>query len=128
MEKIFLPNKWFVLFCALLIVVWAFLQLVANTRISDEAKAYGQNIFTWYWSGPNWQSRVEKLDTEIVRRTATDAIVKIKGKQVLSLATQDEGGELKQTTGNAEKSVDCAATLTFYRLNNDWILGKVEFN
>ena len=123
MEKIFHPNKWFVLFCGLLVLVWAGLQAVANMRIADEARLAGRRIFSWEWPGRSWFSRAEITDAKVVRRTDTDAIVKIKGHQYLNVPQAadpaDKGKEKSEV-------VDCHATLTFYRSSNRWMLGKVE--
>lgn len=122
MESIFRPNKWFVWFCALLIVVWVGLQTVSNMRLVDEAKRIGQHIFTWSWSGPNWTSQAEITEATVVKRGDADAIVKIRGRQTL---TYKQG---KMLAKKEEKTADVVeATLTFYRANNNWILGKVEF-
>jgi|SRR5215471_9453312 len=123
MESIFRPNKWFVLFCALLIVVWGGYQIVANMRIADEAKLIGHDMFTWDWPELGWSSRAQITDATVVRRSDTDAIVKIKGEQRMT--------SLRQATSESKESpqpsvVDLNATLTFYRLSNDWVLGRVE--
>lgn len=120
MDKIFYPNKWFVAFCALLIVVWGALQLIINMRVTDEAKQIGELIFTWSWKGLDCQSSAQITGAEVLKRTATDAIVKIRGKQVLTCITADQGNARKP------QEVDCTATLTFYRSSSNWVLGKVE--
>lgn len=123
MEKIFTPNKWFVAFCGLLVVVFLSLKWVINMRIADEAKEIGQEIFTWKWDSLNWQSSAEMTGAEVLRVTDTDAIVKVQGKQVLTRSSgdgQNEAGQPKREV------VDCGATLTFYKSSNKWKLGKVE--
>lgn len=123
MEKIFTPNKWFVAFCGLLVLVFLSLKWVINTRIADEAKEIGQEIFTWSWDSQHWKSSAEMTGAEVLRVTDTDAIVKVQGKQVLTQL----GGD-GQSVAGAPKSevVDCSATLTFYKSSNKWKLGKVE--
>ncbi len=122
MDKIFSPNKWFVVFCGLLVVTWACLQWVVQQRIVDEAKTVGQKIFSWSWSD-KWRSTVRITRAEVVRRSATDAIVKIEGRQALVAVRSDS--QERQTPEKLER-VDCSALLTFYRMGNRWFLGKVE--
>jgi hypothetical protein len=123
MEKFFHPNKWFVAFCALLVIVYGVLQWVMNMRIADEAKLAGQRIFSWSWDVKHWSSTAEITKADVVRRSGTDAIVKVRGRQVLTEPTS-EGGN--QQAGSRSETVDCSATLTFYRASNNWVLGKVE--
>lgn len=123
MENLFRPNRWFVLFCALLVLVWGVLQLVSNMRLADEAKLAGRHIFTWDWPGLGWSSRVEISDTILVHRSDTDAIVRIKGKQ---LVTSSRSAAHRGPDRENLEALDLEATLTFYRLSNDWVLGRVE--
>jgi len=123
MESIFRPNKWFVMFCALLIAVWGGYQTVANMRIANEAKLVGQDIFTWDWPDLGWSSRAQITDATVVRRSDTDAIVKIKGEQRMTSSRQSAPGQQEQ---QRPAVVNLNATLTFYRLSNDWVLGRVE--
>lgn len=115
------PNKWFVLFCGALIVVWVLLQMISSMRICDEAKYLGSRVYTWEWSGADWQSQAEMKKADVVKRTATDAIVKVYGRQVITKVD-------KATNEKKSETVDCQATLSLYRSNNNWVLGKVEFN
>ena len=124
MENIFRPNKWFVGFCALLIVVWGGLQLVSNTRLSDEAKACALDVFTWDWPGRNWTSIASVSDANVLRKSDTDAIVRVRGKQVLTVAPAGVKADFKNSRS---EEFDFAATLTFYRASNRWVLGKVDF-
>jgi len=123
MEKIFRPSKWFVLFCGLLVLVWAGLQAVANMRIADHAKLIAAQIYTWSWTGPNWRSKAEITEARVVQRTDTDAIVKVRGRQVLTSFPEGHPDDFKNARSEV---VDCSATLTFYRSSSNWILGKVE--
>ena len=130
MESIFRPNKWFVLFCALLILVWGGYQLVANMRIANEAKLIGQDIFTWDWPELGWSSNGLITDATVVRRNDTDAIVKIKGKQLIrslrSGAQAAKDSQQSSGTTTPDQVMEANATLTFYRLSNNWVLGRVE--
>ncbi len=117
-DKIFRPNKWFVGFCGLLVVVWFVLQTVANMRISEYAKTLGANLFSWEWPSLDCKSQAEITDAKILRKSDADAIVEVKGRQTI----MPDG---KAAAGKAEV-VDCDARLTFYKMNNVWILGRVD--
>lgn len=123
MEKIF---SWPVLvsFCAIFIVTWIALQTVSNMRLESEAQMLGSNIFSWNWPGENCQSRSEITEASIVKKTDNDAIVKISGKQTLTV--HPPGDSLDNSPGRSE-TVDCSAVLTLYRQSNHWVLGRVEF-
>lgn len=123
MEKIFYPNKWFVLFCGLLVLVWIVLQSVANMRIAEHAKLVGQHIFSWSWPDRRWLSAAQITKADVLHRTGTDAVVKIEGRQVLTMP--GAGSQIDSGSSKSEV-VDCAATLTFYKASNNWVLGKVE--
>jgi hypothetical protein len=123
MENIFRPNKWFVMFCGLLVCVWLGLQLVATMRLADEAKLVGKHVFTWEWPAAGLYSSATIGKADVIRRSDTDAIVKVKGEQLLTSARQSADGK-----PGSERSevVECGATLTFYKSSNDWVLGRVE--
>lgn len=125
MENIFRPSKWFVLFCGVLVLVWAFLQLVSNLRVADEAKIQASKIYSWQWPEKNLKSSAEITDATVVRRTDTDAIVKVNGRQTLQSMI---AGTVQGVSKEASEVVDCSATLTFYRSSNNWVLGKVELD
>lgn len=121
-DKIFSPGKWFVIFCALFILVWLGLQYVANMRLQEVGKLYANEVYTWSWTeDPNrkWASSAEITDVSVVEKKPNDAIVKVKGKQHISLTSGDGPGQ--------SEVVDCGATLNFYRRNNQWELGRVEY-
>ena len=118
-EKIFRPNKWFVGFCGMLVVVWFFLQMVANARLQDEAKFIAARIFNWNWRGLNCISRAHIIDAKVIKKTDTHAIVEVKGTQQMECSTP---GNAAATTENS----DCDVTLTFYKRSNNWVLGKVD--
>lgn len=123
MERIFRPNKWFVIFCALLILVWVGLQCVANLRLAEEAKSCGLHVFTWAWPNLGWNSSAEVTEASVLKKTDTDAVVKIQGRQVVKFSPSG----LNEAAGkNRSEVVDCNATLTFYRASGHWVLGKVE--
>lgn len=119
MEKFFRPSKWFVGFCALLILVWGGLQLVANLRLEDEARRAGSDVFSWDWPGRQWRSTAEVSQSSVLKRTATDAIVRVKGRQ--SVVLSDGGAPGRQIVER-----DLSATLTFYKSRDQWLLGRVD--
>ncbi len=123
MEKIF---SWPVLvsFCAIFIVTWVALQSVSNMRVEAKAQWFGDKVFSWNWPDEKMQSRAEITEASIVKKSDNDAIVKISGKQVL---TVNPGTDSLDNSPGKTETVDCTAVLTLYRKNNDWELGRVEF-
>ena len=123
MEKIFSPNRWFVLFCALLIVVWGALKIVADMHLAEQGKARAAEVFTWTWTvDPQRTSRVESVSAKVLGRNANDATVEVTGTQLLQKSVNNG-----DAPGMPEKA-KVRAVLTFYRLNNQWELGKVEID
>lgn len=123
MEKIFTPNRWFVLFCALLILVWGALRIVADIRLCERAKSFGHIIFTWNWPDLALQSKVESINAQVLRRGSHDAVVTVTGRQVISkLPLSDDQSKIKESS----TKTDLKAILTFYRDQDKWELGKVE--
>jgi hypothetical protein len=120
MEKLFTPNKWFVLFCALFIVVFATLRWVVDTRVQSTAKAVGEDIYSWVWRDKNVCSTADMTEARILKRDENQAVVEVSGEQTLAPFDGSEKSEVK-----ACKS-PCKVTLTFYKLQNDWRLGRVE--
>ncbi len=123
MDKIF---SWPVLvsFCAIFIVTWVALQAVSNMRVEAKAQLYGDHIFSWTWPDESLQSHGEITEASILKKSDNDAVVKISGKQLLTVRP---GGDSLDNSAEKTETVDCAATLTLYRKNNDWELGRVEF-
>ncbi|MEZ4488593.1 MAG: hypothetical protein R3C24_03710 [Cyanobacteriota/Melainabacteria group bacterium] len=128
MEKIFTPNRWFVLFCGLLILVWGALRIVADVRLCEHAKLVGESIFTYSWPELSLRSEVESIKAQVVRRGSHDAVVTVTGTQVLSdpLKSGIQSGKEKAQSGQSASSAELNAVLTFYRSEDRWELGKVE--
>jgi hypothetical protein len=121
LEKIFTPNKWFVLFCAVLVIMFAALQAVANMRLQEIAKAEGAHIFSWRW--PATASSVGTVQTvDIIKKTENDAIVRVKAVQNIILENQSESKVPLKS-----EDISCSAVLTFYRVDKEWMLGKVQY-
>jgi hypothetical protein len=122
LENLFRPGKWLVLFCGLFILLWGVLQYVSNLRLKQEATQVAESVFTWVWPGDDYVSKAQITDAAVVQKNANDAVVKVKGKQTLGLAS---------TIASNPEIVDLEATLYFYKKsikNKDfWMLGKVEF-
>ena len=128
LEKIFHPNKWFVAFCAALITVFMLLQFVVNTRLENLAKGWCNEIYTWDWPPLNMHSSVKVTDAQVVKRGEADAVVKVHGLQTLQKMDAGAGAVSGALSGasSAAEVTKCGAQLTFYKQNNDWLLGKVE--
>lgn len=133
MEKLFRPNRIFVIFCLLLIFVWVGLQYVSNLRVSEAAREEAQQIFDWNWPG-QLVSNAEITDVSVLGRTENEAKVRVKARQTLTkLAAVDEKQSDKnrpetQPAGGAAVKDDTACVLTLYRSDRKWVLGKVEFD
>lgn len=121
MEKIFTPNKWFIGFCALLIAVVGALKLVGDMHLAELGAEHGKDIFSWEWPAMGITSRIMSVKSHVLRRDANDAVVEVSGHQVVAKLGPDHKIE-KETTIEPEAK----ATLTFYRRNSKWELGKVE--
>jgi hypothetical protein len=121
MDKIFTPNRVFVYFCAALVAIWACLQLVSNQLLAALAERDGKSILGWSWPDLNLTEQVDSLHTEVVSRSATDAVVKVSGQQILRKTLDD--GKTFQEVG---KPTECSATLRYYHNNKYWVLGGVE--
>ncbi len=119
MEKIFTPNKWFVGFCALLIVVFGALKVVGDMRLAEIASEAGKDVFIWDWPTKGLSSKVMAMKSHVVRRDANDAVVEVSGHQIVSKT-------LNGAQAEPDLETDVNATLTFYRRNSQWELGKVE--
>lgn len=139
MEKIFRPNRIFVIFCLLLIFVWLGLQYVSNMRISEAASSEALEIFDWQWPG-QVDSRAEITNVSVLSKSENEARVRVKAKQTLTkLAEAVADSTKKKDNSNNSNSVtqpasapasssDTACVLTLYRSNRNWVLGKVEFD
>jgi hypothetical protein len=137
MEKLFRPNRIFVIFCLLLIIVWLGLQYVSNMRISEAARLEAAEVFDWKWPG-QVSSNVEITDVSVLSKSENEAKVRVKAKQTFTKlaganGTADQGNQEKpvsatQPAPGAASSSDTACVLTLYRSNRNWVLGKVEFD
>lgn len=116
MEKLFRPNKWFVAFCGILIVVFVSLQYVSRMRLQHLAEAWGAEIYTWNWPGADLHSSAKMTKVDIVKKSESDAVIRVTGMQSL-----DQSGSSQK-----HSETECSALLNFYKSNNDWVLGKVE--
>ena len=136
MEKLFRPNRIFVIFCLLLIIVWLGLQYVSNMRVSEVARMEAAEVFDWKWPG-QVSSNVEITDVSVLSKSENEAKVRVKAKQTFTkLASaetanhcnQEKSAPETQPTQGAASSSDTACVLTLYRSNRNWVLGKVEFD
>ncbi len=134
MKKIFSFNKFFISFCIFFILVWIALQMVGYMRLNSMARADGDKILAWTWANENIKSSVKIYATKILKKDANDAIVKVLADQLIEpivpqqMNTNGQEGISKIFGAEQLKSASkCAVTLTYYRTNNLWFLGKVEF-
>ncbi len=133
MKKIFSFNKFFISFCAFFILVWIALQAVSYMRFTDMAKVDGERILAWQWPDKNAKSLIKICETKILKKDHNEAIVKILATQLIEpispnslfLPALDRArpGVIGQPNEVDSKS---AVTLTYYRTNNQWFLGRVE--
>lgn len=154
MEKIFTPNRWFIGFCALLIVVVGALKIVGDMHLAEEAKLVAANIFSFDWPGLGVESRVSSINAHVISHSEHDAVVEVSGRQYIAKlvpapakAATEPAETLAATTPAAStdsappapppagtefvaagppENAEFKAILTFYRANNTWELGKVE--
>lgn len=132
MEKLFRPNKIFVIFCLLLIIVWVGLQYVSNMRITEAATAEAQEVFDWSWPG-QVSSKVEITNVSVLNRSDNEAKVRVKAKQTLtklaaSTSAPDKNACSSKAAADGLSTSDTACVLTLYRSDRNWVLGKVEFD
>ncbi len=93
-------------------------------RLENEAELIGDTVFNWNWPGGEWASRAEMNQASIIRKTDNDAIIRVSGKQKLSMHDPVEAKGHDDKT----ETVDCSATLTLYRQSGKWVLGRVELD
>lgn len=115
---------YFVGFCAVFIVIFVTLKTVSNMRVEAEAEELAQTIFNWKWPGMNWESAAKVTGVEIISRSDNDAVVKVSTKQEV---TAYPPGEALDLSNKRSQTVDSTATLTLYKQNDKWIVGRVEF-
>jgi hypothetical protein len=120
MEKLFSPNRLFVSFCALLVIVFLCLQYVSNIVLAETAKVDGEKILNWQWPTVNLRGKATNIDTKILSKTSTEAVVEVDGKQ--SAEKLIAGGAAQEVV----KPTDCKLVLTYYHTDKHWILGRVE--
>ena len=121
MDKLFTPNKWLVLFCAVFVAIYATLNWVINSRLQATAKIYGDDIFSWVWMDKNVCAKADMSEAKVLQRSDTAAVVEVTGEQVVGPFDGSRPFPMK-----ASSSVVCKAKLTFYKLKDGWELGKVE--
>jgi|GEM_PF-753533 hypothetical protein len=147
MEKIFTPNRWFIGFCALLIVVVGALKIVGDMHLAEEAKLVAMGIFNFDWPELGIESRVQSINAHVISHNEHDAVVEVSGRQYIAKlthqpvappattpatgaettpATPPPASATKLVAAGPPENAEFKAILTFYRANNIWELGKVE--
>ena len=89
-------------------------------RLQELAKTEGERVFSWKWSGLASSTGVIE-QSDILKKTETDAIVRVKGMEKVALTPA------KPNEAITAQAVACSAVLTFYRVDKVWKLGKVQF-
>ncbi len=117
MDKIFRFSKWFVLFCALLVIARLTQQYVADKAMEARASDMAERIFGWQWLNPTGAvartSQAKVLTAKVVKRGPNDGQVKVAGNQVV----------MKENTPFESKF---SAVITLYKDKDRWKLGSVE--
>jgi hypothetical protein len=125
MEKFFTPNKFFLFFCVLFVLEFLGLQWVSYMHITDQAKLDGGHVFNWTWPSKNVRSIGQIYKTKILKRTNNDATIEIWAEKHMD---QINNSPTAQPIQKKDTPIDkCAVQLTYYRMNNKWFLGRVEF-
>jgi 5-bromo-4-chloroindolyl phosphate hydrolysis protein len=119
MEKIFHPSKWLIVLCGLIVVFFILLQYVAGLRLTEESKLVAEGVLAWNWPSKGWTSAATIKEAKIVKRNNSEAVVVVKGLQ----KTLVQNGQAEAVNQEEETQI----TLTFYKLDNHWVLGRVEF-
>ncbi len=87
MDQIFRFSKWFVLFCALLVVARLAQQYVADRAFEERASAMGERIFGWRWvnaaGNVDIQSSAQVTKAKVIHRRETDGQVRVEGTQLV---------------------------------------------
>jgi hypothetical protein len=131
MKKLFSFNKFFISFCVLFLLVWIALQIVNHMRIKEMAKLDGERVLAWTWPEKNVRSAINIYDTKLLKKDHNEIIAKVLAVQ--SIQTMNSGADLTtdrtnqvNLNDNRRSASDCSVTLTYYRTNDQWFLGKVD--
>jgi len=136
MEKIFTPNKYFIGFCALLVVFVAALNYIRDEKILEEARLIGQAQAEWSWPSAGVSVTVGDIKAKILKHTENDAEVEVQGEQKVtrqsSSSSSLSSNQAQPLAGAEPKSTEEKSqfkeVLTLYKNGNShlWLLGKVE--
>lgn len=117
MERFFSPSKWFVGFCALFIIVWLALGYIRDQRIKEEAMLLIDKHFSFrYPVGDGTQKILCEAQSEsakIIKRTTTDALVEVTGKQT-------------RTANGVKSEAPFKGSITLYKNENIWRVGQLQ--
>jgi hypothetical protein len=134
MEKFFTFNKFFIGFCALLVVIVFASNYARDERIKEQAKVIGQQAGEWNWPAQGVSTTIDDISAKIIKLSENDAEVEVHGKQKVAFSNATEAASVagEKTTSDApSKSPDTAdykAVLTLYKNGKSpiWLLGKLE--
>ena len=104
----------------MLIAIWLCLQYVSNALLAEMAKTDGQRILNWQWPTVSLRGKANNINTKVLSKTATEAVVEVDGKQSTEKLIAD--GALQEVA----KPTDCKLILTYYHTDKYWVLGRVE--
>jgi hypothetical protein len=129
-EKIFTPNKWFVVFCALLVGVVVLLQFVHNKRLEEHCLAFADEAFSWTWEDEGVATSFTGKEAHVLKSGVNDAAVRVKGVQEVKFFTKNAQGEKAKIAPSEGKSASTTSPLQvvvkFYRTSKGWEVGSVE--
>ncbi|MBS1993044.1 MAG: hypothetical protein JSS83_21155 [Cyanobacteria bacterium SZAS LIN-3] len=120
MDKLFTPNKYFVGFCAALVLIVFAWNYTRDQMLLEEAKEIGRQQAAWSWPSMGITTTIEDIDAKILKRTDNDAEIEVQGKQKIQAPAD------AQALAGSESNYK--AILTLYKHGNSriWLLGKVE--
>ena len=81
MDKIFTFNKFFIGFCALLVVIVFASNYLRDERIKEQAKVIGQQAGEWSWPAQGVSTTIDDISARILKLNDNDAEVEVHGKQ-----------------------------------------------
>lgn len=143
MDKLFRFDRRFIWFCALLVAVWLLLQFVIIQRIKGQAALAAAQLFTWNWPCLKARSEFAGRSVKILKHSDTEVIVEVTGLQKVYRERQNTldrndpdqiGTPLKskasKCSGVLPRTQRCdtytvSTVLSFYKMNGNWLLGRV---
>jgi len=131
MDKFFTPSRYFVGFCALLIVAIFALNFVRDQKLLEEARVIGRQEAEWNWPSMGISTTIDGVEAKILKRSENDAEVEVWGEQKISKHSPvpDIPSKTPPVAGpESISSSDFKSVITLYKHGNShvWWIGKVE--